>query len=44
MNLPVTTRAFSKGGEGMEILLDLLVSVEAGLLVELIRKWLDGDK
>ncbi len=27
----------------MEVLLALLVSVEAGLLVELICKWLDGN-
>ncbi len=26
----------------MDALLALLISVEAGLLVELIRKWLDG--
>ena len=27
---------------GLEVLLTLLISVEAGLLVELIGKWLDG--
>lgn len=27
----------------MEMILSLLISVEAGLLVELIRKWLDGN-
>lgn len=27
----------------MEAILNLLISVEAGLLVELICKWLDGD-
>ena len=27
---------------GLEVLLTLLISVEAGLLVELIGRWLDG--
>lgn len=26
----------------MELILTLLMSVEAGLIVEIIRKWLDG--
>ena len=28
---------------GLEVLLTLLISVEAGLLVELIGRWLDGQ-
>ena len=27
----------------MELLLSLLISVEAGLIVEIIRNWLDGN-
>lgn len=27
----------------LEYLLALLISVEAGLIVEIIRKWLDGN-
>lgn len=27
----------------MEYVLALLISVEAGLIVEIIRKWLDGN-
>ena len=34
---------FAKGGDRVEIILSLLISVEAGLLVELIRTWLDGS-
>lgn len=32
----------TKGGESMDVILAILVSVEGGLLVELILKWLDG--
>ncbi len=42
MKLPAYTEPFTRGGEQMVHLLNLLISVEAGLLVELIRKWLDG--
>lgn len=33
----------SKGGSIVEVILALLISVEAGLLVELICRWLDGN-
>ena len=38
------TRAFSERGEVMEILLAFLVSVAAGLFVEILCKWLDGHE
>lgn len=42
MNVPAYTEPLTRGGELMVHLLNLLISVEAGLLIELIRKWLDG--
>ena len=44
MYLPVTTRAYSKGGDVVEIILAFLISVTAGLFVELICRWLDGKQ
>lgn len=44
MKLPVTTRAFAKGGDVVDTILAFIVSVAAGLFVELICKWLDGDE
>ena len=41
--LPVTPELLSKGGEIVEITLAFLISVTAGLFVELICRWLDGN-
>lgn len=44
MKVPAYTEPLTRGGEFVVIILNLLISVEAGLLVELICKWLDGGK
>ena len=42
--LPVTPELLEKGGDSMEIFLAFLVSVAAGLFVEILCRWLDGHE
>ena len=44
MKLPDYLRDFSRGGDGMDIVLAFLVSVAAGLFVEMIRTFIDRNR